>query len=247
MMEIATTNLAQLYGGFDLFTLPFLIKSMKCGVDHVLTDPELLKEISEGAQKKANIRVLAFDITGMRNMMNSKHPILKPADLKGLRIRVAKNSILLDTYKTLGADVLGVASAETYGALQTHMVDGADGGAGWVYAQKLYEVQKYYSITDHVMGASAIIINNDFYMTLPRDVQMGLKKAATEVAVNNMHWAEDYQNKIFENFKKAGLKISHPDLAPFRNAVKPVWATYADHVGGMERIKYVEDRQRDCK
>ncbi len=247
MMDLASNNIANLYGGFDLFTLPFLIKSIDCGVSHVLPDEKLLHEISEGAQKQANIRVLAFETGGQRNMMNSKHPIMSPADLKGLRMRVAKNPILLDTYHALGADVIGVAPAETYGALQTHMVDGNDGGAGWAYAQKLYEVQKYYSITGHQLVVTSVIINNKFYEGLPKDVQEGLSKAAKEAAADNAHWMEGYQNKIYKIFQKAGLKIDHPDLAPFRKAVQPVWAKYAKRVGGMERIKYVESLQTSCK
>jgi TRAP-type C4-dicarboxylate transport system substrate-binding protein len=94
MMDLASNNLVKFYGGFDLFTLPFLIPSLKCGVDHVMTDPKLLHEISEGAQKKANIRVLAFETGGQRNMMNSKHAIMSPADLKGLRY--SKVCILAD-------------------------------------------------------------------------------------------------------------------------------------------------------
>ncbi len=247
MMDIASNNLAQLYGGFDMFTLPFLVKSMDCAIKYVLPDKKLLQEISEGAQKKANIRVLAFDNGGMRNMMNSKHPIMSPADLKGMRMRVAKNPILLDTYHALGADVIGVASAETYGALQTHMVDGNDGGVPWAYAQKLYEVQKYYSITNHQMVVSSVIINNKFYEGLPKDVQAGLTRAAQEAAVANSAWMSDYESKIFAAFKKAGLKFDHPDLVPFRKAVLPVWKKYADRVGGMQRIEYVESLQKTCK
>jgi tripartite ATP-independent transporter DctP family solute receptor len=246
MMDLASNNLVKFYGGFDLFTLPFLIPSLKCGVDHVMTDPKLLHEISEGAQKKANIRVLAFETGGQRNMMNSKHPIMSPADLKGLRMRVAKNPILLATYKALGADVIGVAPAETYGALQTHMVDGNDGGVNWAYAQKLYEVQNYYSITAHQIVVTSVIINNDFWKTLPKDVQAGLSKAAKEAAVDNMHWIEGDQEKIYKIFKKAGLKFSNPDLAPFRKAVQPVWGEFAKHVGGWDRIKYVQSLTKAC-
>jgi len=247
MMDLASNNIAQLYGGFDLFTLPFLIKSMNCGIKHVLIDDKLLHEISEGAQKKANIRVLAFETGGMRNMMNSKHPIMSPADLKGMRMRVAKNPILLDTYHALGADVIGVAAAETYGALQTHMVDGNDGGAGWAYAQKLYEVQKFYSITGHQMVVTSVIINDKFFEGLPKDVQAGLTKAAREAAVDNMNWMEQYSDNIYKHFKDAGLKIDHPDLTPFREAVRPVWKKYAERVGGMQRIDYVEQLQKSCK
>jgi len=247
MMDLASNNLAQLYGGFDLFTLPFLIKGIDCGIKHVLTDDKLLHDISQGAQKKANIRVLAFETGGMRNMMNSKHPIMSPADLKGLRMRVAKNPILLDTYKALGADVIGVASAETYGALQTKVVDGNDGGTGWAYAQKLYEVQKYYSITGHQMVVTSVIANNKFFEKLPKQIQAGLERAAKEAAKDNMAWMEGYEEKIYGYFQKAGLKIDHPDLAPFRKAVQPVWAKYADRVGGWSRINRVQELQKQCK
>ena len=247
MMDIASNNLAQLYGGFDLFTLPFLIKGMDCGIKYVLTDDELLQAVSRGAQEKANIRVLAFETGGMRNMMNSKHPIMSPADLKGLRMRVAKNPILLDTYKALGADAIGVASKETYGALQTKIVDGNDGGAGWAYAQKLYEVQKFYSMTGHQLVVTSVIINNKFYEGLPKDVQAGLQRAATEAAADNMAWLEGYEKTIYKKFQEAGLKINYPDLAPFQKAVQPVWAKYADRVGGWDRIKHVQALQTQCK
>ena len=76
MMAVASNNIAKYYGGFDLFTLPFLFKSLECGIDHVLTDDGLLKDMSAGAEKNANMRVLAFGVGGMRNIMNSKKPDL---------------------------------------------------------------------------------------------------------------------------------------------------------------------------
>lgn len=247
MMSVASNNLAQLYGGFDLFTLPFLFKSMDCAIEDVLTDEALIDEISKGAQEKANIRILAFSVGGMRNMMNSKHPINTPADLKGLRIRVAKNPIQLDTYKALGADAIGIASAETYGALQTKVVDGHDGGSSWAYAQKLYEVQNYFAHTGHQLVVNAIIVNNDFFEKLPKDVQDGITRAAREAAKDNMQWQKENEEKIYAAFEKAGLKVSHPDLAPFQEAVKPVWNTYADRVGGAARIEKVQQLQKSCK
>jgi tripartite ATP-independent transporter DctP family solute receptor len=247
MMDVASNNLAQLYSGFDLFTLPYLITDMGCGIHHVLNDPKLLNEISKGAQKRANIRLLALEEDGPRNMMNSKHPIVTPGDLKGLRMRVAKNAIQLDFYKALGADVIGIASAETYGALQTGIVDGNDGGVGWAYAQKLYEVQKYYSLTGHQMVIEAVIVNNNFFNTLPKGVQAGLKKAALEAAQKNTEWMMDYINKIYVVFKKAGLKFNTPDRAPFREIGKSIWKKYAQRVGGIDRVNYVQALQKACR
>lgn len=246
MMNVAANNLAQLYSGFDLFTLPFLFKSMQCATTHVLTNDELIEAISKGAQEKANIRVLAFTVSGMRNMMNSKRPIQSPADLKGLRMRVAKNPILLDTYAALGADAIGIASAETYGALQTGVVDGHDGGSSWAYSQKLYEVQNYFSLTGHQLVVNAVIVNNDFFEGLPKPVQEGLQRAAREAAVENMAWMQNFEQKIYDAFEKAGLKFNQPDLTPFREAVRPVWEKYAERVGGAERIKLVQDLQKSC-
>jgi len=246
MIAVAANNLAQLYGGFDLFTLPFLIKSPKCAVQTVLKDEKLIRMISEGAQKKANIRVLAFSNGGARNMMNSKHPILSPADLKGLRMRVAKNPILLDTYAALGADAIGISAAETYGALQTKVVDGHDGGTAWAFAQKLHEVQNFYSLTCHQLVTLAVIINNDYFEKLPADVQAGITKAAKEAAAENMEWMLAYESKVFDTFKDAGLKFSSPDLAPFQNAVSSVWEKYAERVGGKDVIDYVKGLQGSC-
>jgi len=247
MMIIASNNLAQLYGGFDLFTLPFLFKNMGCGIDHVLTNDALLQDISSGAQKKANIRVLAFAFAGMRNIMNSKKPILKPADLKGVRMRVAKNKILLSTYAALGSDAIGIASKETYGALQTGVVDGHDGGTPWAYAHKLHEVQKYISITGHQMVVLSVIINNRAFEKLPKKAQKGIARAAREAAKVNMNWAKDNEQKTYGLFEKSGLKFSYPDLKPFQEAVKPVWGKFAERVGGWERIKRVQNLQKKCK
>lgn len=247
MMNVAANNLAQLYSGFDLFTLPFLFKSVDCAIDTVLLDDDVIEEISRGAQEKANIRVLAFTISGMRNIMNSKRPIDTPADLKGLRIRVAKNPILLDTYQALGADAIGIASAETYGALQTGLVDGHDGGSSWAYSQKLYEVQNYLSFTGHQLVVNAVIVNNDFFESLPPEAQDGLKRAAKEAAKQNMTWMKDFEKEIYAKFEQAGLKTNNPDLAPFREAVKPVWAKYADRVGGAALIEQVETLQDQCQ
>ncbi|MGY9001813.1 MAG: TRAP transporter substrate-binding protein [Rhodospirillales bacterium] len=247
MMAVASNNLAQLYGGFDLFTLPFIFKNLACATDHVLTDKGLLNDISSGAQKKANIRVLAFGVGGMRNMMNSKKPILTPADLKGVRMRVAKNPIQLDTYKALGADAIGIAAKETYSALQTRVVDGHDGGSSWAYSHKLHEVQKYISITGHQVVVVSVIMNNKAFNKLSKKVQVGLTRAAQEAATDNMNYMKNNESTIMGHFRKAGLKFSEPDLAPFRSAVKDVWGKYADRVGGWDRINRVQELQKQCK
>ena len=238
-------NFAALYSGFDLFSLPFLMKSLECGFA-VMEDTALREELSREAEKKANIRILAYSTPGMRNMMNGKHPILKPADLKGLRMRVAKNPIFLDTYKSLGGDPIGIAPNEVFSALQTGVADGNDGGAAWAYAHKLYEVQKYYSITNHQLVVGALIVNNQLYQRLPAKIQAAINRAADESAFYSRGWLLNFHDGLIKTFKEKGLQISYPNLEPFRKAVQPVWDKYADYVGGKQRIQKVLDLQKNC-
>lgn len=247
MQTAAANNLAALYPGFDLFTLPFLFKDLECGVLRVLQNEALREDISREAEEQANIRVLAFSASGLRYMMNNKHPILKPSDLKGLRMRVAKNPILLDTYKQLGGSPVGIAPTETYSALQTGVVDGHDGSPAWGWAMKFYEVQKYYSVTNHQLVTIPMIINNKFYESLPKDIQKAIRNAAfnsTWGFINS--WHIDFIHNIIEKYKEKGVEIVYPDLKPFMKAVKPVWEKYADRVGGMKRIERALELQKDC-
>lgn len=246
MQIIANNNLAALCPIMDLFTLPFLFKSVPCGVLNVLHNDSLREDISKRTEK-ANIRILAWSTAGMRNIMNSKHPILKPSDLKDLRIRVAKNPILIDTYKALGGNPIGIAPSETFSALQTRVVDGNDGSAAWAWNSKFYEVQKYLSITRHQMTVTAMIINDKFYNALPAKMRQILRRAAiisTEAYVDP--WIIKFQRDIIKRFAEKGLKISYPDLVPFRKAVRPVWDKYAKRVGGWKMINRVVDMQKDC-
>jgi TRAP-type C4-dicarboxylate transport system substrate-binding protein len=127
------------------------------------------------------------------------------------------------------------------------MVDGHDGGSGWAYAQKLFEVQNFYSLTGHQMVVTSVIINNDFFESLPADIQEGLQRAAREAAVQNMEWMRGYEKDIYGHFEDAGLKINTLDLAPFSDAVRPVWDKYAERVGGQERIDRVLELQAACE
>ena len=242
----AANNFAALYSGFDLFTLPFLFKNVECGVLNVLHNNALKEELSREAEKKANLSILAWSTAGMRNMMNSKYPILKPADLKDLRMRVARNPILMDAYKALGGNPISIANTETFSALQTGVADGNDGTASWAWNLKFYEVQKYLSVTNHQMTVIPLIINNKFYNGLPKNIRRAIRQAAFVATHGYIDcWIINFQNNIIKAFEEKGMEIAYPDLKPFREGVRPVWDKYADHVGGMKRIELVVELQKD--
>jgi TRAP-type C4-dicarboxylate transport system substrate-binding protein len=91
-----------------------------------------------------------------------------------------------------------------------------------------------------------VIVNNDFFESLPPEIQEGLQRAAKEAAVQNMEWMRGYEKDIYGHFEEAGLKINTLDLTPFSEAVKPVWEKYAERVG-QERIDRVVELQAACE
>ncbi len=237
MQLVASNNITAFDRRLDIFTLPFMFGSFKGAVK--VFDSDIGKTIGENFRKKSGIRVLGFVATGFRNMMNSKQPIMKPADLGNLRMRIAKNPIMVETYKSLGGSTIGMAPTELFSALSTKTVDGHDGGSSWAWAMKLYEVQKYLSITRHQLVAGALIINDKYYNGLPKAMQKAVQMAARDTIAWANAYAEENEADIMKGFAEKGLTIATPDLKPFRNAVKPVHKMFADKVGGMDLINRI--------
>jgi tripartite ATP-independent transporter DctP family solute receptor len=238
----AVNNLAPYYPEFDIFTLPFLMKNFVSAEKALASD--VVKELEEGAAKKANLKILGWTPSNFRNMTNSKHPILKPEDLRDLKFRVAKNPVMIDTYKALGGNPIGMAPTELFSALQTGVVDGQDGGAAWAYALKVYEVQKYLSVTNHQCVVGVLVFNNKFFTNLPEDVQSGLEKAAKEATIYITGWSRGITGDIVERYREKGMQIAYPDLKPFVEKVRPVWEKNAERVGGIERIQKIYNLQQ---
>ena len=237
MQLVASNNITAFDRRLDIFTLPFMFSSFQ-GAAKVFNS-DIAETIGENFRKKSGIRVLGFIATGFRNMMNSKHPIMKPADLGDLRMRIAKNPIMVQTYKALGGSTIGMAPTELFSALSTKTVDGHDGGSSWAWAMKLYEVQKYLSITRHQLVAGALIMNDKYYNQLPRHLQQAVLKAARDTIAWANAYSEESEKDIMKGFAEKGLTIAKPDLKPFREAVRPVHRMFADKVGGIDLINRI--------
>lgn len=239
---VASNNITAFDRRLDIFTLPFMFSSFK-GAAKVFNS-DIGEQIAENFRKKSGIRILGFIATGFRNMMNSKHPINKPADLGDLRMRIAKNPIMVSTYQSLGGSTIGMAPTELFSALSTKTVDGHDGGSSWAWAMKLYEVQKYLSITRHQLVAGAFIVNDKYFSSQPKSVQKAIVRAAKDTIAWANAYAEENEKEIMKGFATKGLIIARPDLAPFRKAVKSVHVKFADKVGGMALINRILDMQK---
>ena len=242
MQIVASNNITAFDRRLDIFTLPFMFSSFK-GAEKVFNS-DIGKTIAENFRQKSGIRILGFVATGFRNMMNSKHPIMTPADLGDLRMRIAKNPIMVQTYKALGGSTIGMAPTELFSALSTKTVDGHDGGSSWAWAMKLYEVQKYLSVTRHQLVAGALIINDKYYNGLSKNLQKAVQDAARDTIAWANAYAESNEADIMKGFAAKGLTVASPKLAPFQKAVTPVHKMFASKVGGMGLINRILEMQK---
>lgn len=177
MVAPSTTSLAGIVKEFGLVDFPFSVASFT-QADALLDGPfgkALLAKLSE-----KGLVGLGFWDLGFRNVTNSKRPIVKAEDLEGLKLRVIPNPVFVQTFQALKANPVPLAFSELYGALESKAVDGQENPYAVILSNKLFEVQKYVSATNHVYAALIVLVSKKFWDKLSATEQKILTDAALE-------------------------------------------------------------------
>ncbi|MCB1540142.1 MAG: TRAP transporter substrate-binding protein [Rhodoblastus sp.] len=156
---------------------------------------------------------------GFRQITTSVRPIVTPADLKGLKMRVPVSALWTSLFKALGASPTGINFAEVYSALQTKIVDGQENPPAIISAAKLYEVQKYCSLTNHMWDGWWFLVNRRAWESVPADLR---EKVATIINRHAMAEREEIakQNSALKaDLAAKGLVFNDVDPAPFRETL----------------------------
>jgi len=135
-----------------------------------------------------------------------------------------------------------MAFSEVYLALQTNSVDGQENPLATVQAQKFYEVQKYLAMTNHILNDQLYLVSNETFADLPADLQKVVKDAAQKAAEYHTKLFVDGEKDLVTFFEKQGVTVTHPDLAPFKEAMKPFYADFVKQTGakGEEALKEIQ-------
>lgn len=181
--------------------------------------------------EKVGIKGLAFWENGFRNITNSKRPINKPEDLKGIKIRVMENKVHIASFKALGANPTPMAWSEVFTALQQGTIDAQENPIPIIYNFKLYEVQKYLSMTQHFYSPALLLMSKTKFASLPKKTQEIFVKTAIEVATYERNLIKEQEDKQIGLLKEKGMIINYPDREPFRLATKKVYDEFKDKVG----------------
>jgi len=186
------------------------------------------------------LRVLGWGENEFRALTANK-PIATLNDLKGLKIRVPEFPSLLAFFQDLGANPTPMAFTEVLTALQQSTIDGQDNGPTLTVTQKFYEVQDYFIWTNHVYSGCAITINEDYFKTLPEDIQQILMEEGERCGELAIKWnREDIDGyvKVMEDYGLTIMDLSEELKEEFKKASKKVWEQFADEYDDdvMEKI-----------
>ncbi len=208
----------------DLVTLdlPFLFRD-QAHLESALNGP-LVDVIGEAAAKRG-YRVLGLYTAGVRHIMTKK-VINTAADLKGLKIRTMQNPAHVESFKAMGANPTPLAYGELYGALQSGVVDGAEAANTNYHAQKFFEVAPNWAMVSWTVLISPLIMSEAKFKAYPAEVQAALLKAGRESAVvERAEYARSDMARL-DTLRKAGVKITTPDLTTFRSAASKVYGDF---------------------
>jgi C4-dicarboxylate-binding protein DctP len=216
---------------FEVFDLPFLLPNLAA-----------LRKVTEGpiGQKMLHLMDakgmvgLAYWDNGFKQMSANK-PLKMPADYKGLKFRIQSSKVLEAQFRTLGAIPQVMAFSEVYQALQTGVVDGQENTWSNIYTQKMHEVQKYITETNHGYIGYVVVVNKKFWDGLPADVRTQLEKAMKEATAfaNGQSAKENEEAKadIVKSGKTTILTPTAEETAAMRKAMAPLYEDMGKRVG----------------
>lgn len=196
MTVTASSPVAGFNKHFMVLDLPFLFPNHETA--HEALDGELGQSLLDELPEQGLVG-LAYGETGMRQITNSRQPIESPEDLEGLKIRTMENQVHIDTFNTLGANASPFAFGELYSALQQNIYDAMENPINLIDQMKFYEVQKYLTISNHAYTATVGFMNEEFYSSLPKDMQKVVKDAAVE--------AMNYQRGLARQQDDDGMEV----------------------------------------
>ena len=195
--------------------MPFLFRDLQ-QVWKILDGP-LGKELADKSAEKGLV-VLGYWDNGIRHMSNSKRPLAKPEDLKGLKMRTPPDAVTVDIMQALGAEAQQIKFAELYVALQQGVVDGQENPLMNIHASKLYEVNKFISMTGHKYEMTPLLMSKRSWDRLNDADKKVLQEAAAEATELQRKLSKESDEKLISELKARGAQINTVDKASFAKA-----------------------------
>jgi C4-dicarboxylate-binding protein DctP len=216
---------------FEVFDLPYVFPT-KAALYRV-TEGDIGKGMLQKLESKG-ITGLAFWDNGFK-VMSANTPLRVPSDFKGLKMRIQSSRVLSAQMRALGASPQELAFSEVRQALQTGAADGTENPPSNMVTQKMHEVQKHVTVSNHGYLGYAVIVNKKFWDGLPADLRAALTVAMKEATVFEKAIAQRGNDMAMEEIKKSGMTevytLSADEQAQWRRALAPVQKEMGERIG----------------
>ena len=216
----------------NVFNLPFVFRD-EMHMRKVIDGPigqELLDRVS--AAPTSRLIVLGWMDAGTRNVYANK-PATKPADLKGLKIRMMGNPLFVETMNAMGGNGVAMGFNELYSALQTGVVDGAENNPPTLLAQNHFQVSKIYSLTGHLIIPEIFVFSKRTWDQLSKDDQTLLRKLSREAQIEQRQLWDAYVGDAESKLKAAGIQFVNADKDAFYKATQPIRDKYGSKYSAL--------------
>jgi C4-dicarboxylate-binding protein DctP len=216
---------------FEVFDLPYIFDSFNDL--HKVTEGPVGKKLFQKLETK-NITGLAFWDNGFKDFSANK-ALRLPGDVKGLKMRIQSSNVLDSEIRALGGLPQKMAFSEVYQGLQTGVVDGTENPPSNFYTQKMHEVQKFLTLTDHGVIEYAVIVNKPFWDGLPADIRTTLEGAMKDATKFANDIAKKENDDALEGVRKSGktevITLTPAQKAEWKKALVPVHREMESRIG----------------
>jgi C4-dicarboxylate-binding protein DctP len=216
---------------FEVFDLPY-----------ILPDLATLRKVTDGPLGARLLKLLEpKGMTGLAywdngfKQMTANRKLIAPSDYKGMKFRIQSSKVIEAQFRTLGAIPQVMAFSEVYQALQTGVVDGQENTWSNIYTQKMHEVQKYATVTNHGYIGYVVVANKKFWEGMPGDIRAACEKALKEATEYGNGQSAKENDDALADIRKSGkteiLNLTQEQDAAMRKAMMPVYKEVASRVG----------------
>lgn len=236
--KVSTSALETFDQQYTAFGIPYVFDNL----DHyysVMDDRDLMEELYHSTSEAGFIGLTYYD-SGVRSLYTTSKPIMKPSDLKGLKIRVQQSPTAIKMINLMGGSATPMAFGEVYTGLQQGVIDGAESNETALTTNKHGEVAKYFSYNQHTIVPDLTIMNSKLYNKLTQEQKEAIIQAAIESTEYHKEvWNESIENAVKEA-KEMGVEFYYPDTEPFQEAVMPLHEEFKEN----QVIKIMYDKIR---
>ena len=241
-MVLCASVLPRIAPEFQIFNLPFLIRDR----EHMRQmEREIVQRYLDEPAMKNGLKILGVWEDGFRQIVNSRNPVENLSDLKGMRLRTPMNEWRLKTFQYLGANPTPIPNSEVYAALQKGVISGMEVSLVQAERFRIYETQRFLSITNHVYIPTYLLMSRPSFMRLDGTTQQTLIDVARRTRDFAYETAERMDREALENLRRHGMKVvTHVDTDSFRYGSKKIYDEFARHVKSGAAMISVALRQR---